>query len=401
MDDFELQGADGGEERGGRHAGAERDRLDDALLEKLFKAGAEFFRVGGGGVGDEREDLGREARDLVIADGFVLGQGVTDSETVVADEADDVARPSFIDGFAVLAEQFVGRGQADGAAAALMDHGHVALEFAGANADERDAIAVLGVHVGLNLKHEGGELRVIDGNAAGGRRLRGDGDRRTPRERRVPTARGCMRLGRDGILEEAIEEELNPEIVDRAAEVDGGLLTGADGGEVEGVTGAVEHGELLGDLIERVVVEFRADGGIFEGRDVDGGLKFSAGDALEEVDFTGAPIEHATERRAVAEGPDDGGGLETEDGFEFVEEFKGVARGAVALIHERENRDAATTADFEEFAGLRLDALGRVDDHDNGIDCGEDAVGVLGEIFVTGGVEEVDGATGVVELEDR
>ena len=202
-------------------------------------------------------------------------------------------------------------------------------------------------------------------------------------------------------MEETIEEELNPEIIDRAAEVDGGLLTGADGGEVEGVPGAVEHGELLGDLIERVVVEFRADGGIFEGRDVDGGLKFSAGDALEEVDFAGAPVEHATKGRAVAEGPDDGRGLESEDGFEFVEEFKGVARGAVALVHKRENRDAAATADFEEFAGLRLDALGCVDDHDNGIDCGEDAIGVFGEIFVTRSVEEVDGATGVVELEDR
>ena len=50
-------------------------------------------------------------------------------------------------------------------------------------------------------------------------------------------------------------------------------LAGADGGEVEGVAGAVEHGELLGDLIVGVVVELGADDGILERGDVDGGLE--------------------------------------------------------------------------------------------------------------------------------
>jgi len=45
LDDFELEDADGGEERGGRHAGAEVDGLDDTFLKKLVEAGAEFFGV--------------------------------------------------------------------------------------------------------------------------------------------------------------------------------------------------------------------------------------------------------------------------------------------------------------------------------------------------------------------
>jgi hypothetical protein len=40
-------------------------------------------------------------------------------------------------------------------------HGHVALELAGANAHERDAVAMLRVHVRLNLEDEAGERRVL------------------------------------------------------------------------------------------------------------------------------------------------------------------------------------------------------------------------------------------------
>jgi hypothetical protein len=40
----------------------------------------------------------------------------------------------------------------------------------------------------------------------------------------------------------------------------------------------------------------------------------------------------------------------------------------------------------------RLDALAGVDDHDGGVDGGEHAVGVLGEVLVARGVEQVDHA---------
>jgi hypothetical protein len=46
------------------------------------------------------------------------------------------------------------------------------------------------------------------------------------------------------------------------------------------------------------------------------------------------------------------------------------------------------------------DALAGVDDHQRGVHGGEHAVGVLGKVLVTGGVEQVDGAAGVVELQD-
>ena len=52
-------------------------------------------------------------------------------------------------------------------AAARVEHVHVALEFSGNNADEGHAVAVLRVHVRLDLEDEGGEFlgRRIDGQA--------------------------------------------------------------------------------------------------------------------------------------------------------------------------------------------------------------------------------------------
>ena len=52
-------------------------------------------------------------------------------------------------------------GEARGLAGALVDDHHVALELAGAHAQEGDAVAVLRVHVGLDLEDESGERGVV------------------------------------------------------------------------------------------------------------------------------------------------------------------------------------------------------------------------------------------------
>jgi hypothetical protein len=89
-----------------------------------------------------------------------------------------------------------------------------------------------------------------------------------------------------------------------------------------------------------------------------------------------------------------------EDRLELVEERDRVARRPVALVHEGEDGDPAPAADLEELAGLGLDALARVDHHEDRVDRGQDAVGVLGEVLVAGRVEEVDRVAVVVELQD-
>ena len=126
----------------------------------------------------------------------------------------------------------------------------------------------------------------------------------------------------------------------------------------------------------------------------------SAGGAFEEVDGGGAAVEDPAEVCAHAEGPVHGAGGDAEDAFEFVHEGEGIAGWAIEFIHEGEDGDAAAAADLEELAGLAFDAFTGVDDHDGGVDGGEDAVGVFGEVAVAGGIEEIDDAAAVFELKD-
>ena len=99
-------------------------------------------------------------------------------------------------------------------------HRHVPVEFAGADADECDAIAVLRIHVCLNLEDKAGERRVF----------RCDFD-----------AAHYARFGRGRMLEETVEQELHAKIVHAAAEKDGRALAGQHGGIVENFAGMLEH----------------------------------------------------------------------------------------------------------------------------------------------------------------
>ena len=63
--------------------------------------------------------------------------------------------------------------------------------------------------------------------------------------------------------------------------------------------------------------------------------------------------------------------------------------------------NVAQAADLEQFAGARLDALGRVDHHHRRVDRGQRAIGVLGEVLVAGRVEQVEDAIAIFEGHHR
>ena len=79
----------------------------------------------------------------------------------------------------------------------------------------------------------------------------------------------------------------------------------------------------------------------------------------------------------------------------------GSRPGPVVLVEEREHRQPAVAAHLEQLERLGLDALRRVEHHHHGVDAGEHAVGVLGEVLVAGGVEQVDDVLAVRELQHR
>ncbi len=79
----------------------------------------------------------------------------------------------------------------------------------------------------------------------------------------------------------------------------------------------------------------------------------------------------------------------------------GVHPVPVELVDEGHDRGVAHPADLHELLRLGLDPLAAVDDHQRAVHGGEDPVGVLGEVLVAGGVQEVDLEGPVVELHDR
>ena len=60
----------------------------------------------------------------------------------------------------------------------------------------------------------------------------------------------------------------------------------------------------------------------------------------------------------------------------------------VQFVDECQNREPMAPADFVELSRLRLDAVRRVDHHDDAVRGDERAVGIFAEIFVAGRVEE-------------
>ena len=108
LHDFELEWSDGGEESCSGGGMAHVERLHDAFEEELLQTGAVFFGIGRNGVRQPSKYLGGEAGDFVVSDGAIFGESVANAEGIVTDETDHITRPCEVDGFPVLAEEFVG-----------------------------------------------------------------------------------------------------------------------------------------------------------------------------------------------------------------------------------------------------------------------------------------------------
>ncbi len=83
--------------------------------------------------------------------------------------------------------------------------------------------------------------------------------------------------------------------------------------------------------------------------------------------------------------------------FQFVEDIERIAAFTVEFVDENDDRCVAHAAHFHQFSCLLFDAFCHVDHYYYRIDRSQGAVGVLGEILVTGCVEDIDFIFAVVE----
>ena len=293
-------------------------------------------------------------------------------------EPDDVAGVCLFDVFPVGGEEGEGAGEFDFFSDAHVVELHAFAIDAGADAQKGDAVPVSGVHVGLDFEDETGEFVFAGGDGSGG---------------------GGIVFGGGGIGDECVHEMADAEVVEGGSEEDGGLLPGQVGVFAEGMAGAAHEFDLFAQgighaaqrLIQFRVVKARQDGafpglGLLVGPIEGDGVLIEVVDALELV--------------AHANGPGDGGALDVEDIFHFVEEVDGRPTIAVEFVDEGDDGGVAQLADPHEFFGALFDASGDVDDHQCRVDRGEGAVGVFGEVGMSGGVEQVDDAFPIGKLHD-
>lgn len=101
-------------------------------------------------------------------------------------------------------------------------------------------------------------------------------------------------------------------------------------------------------------------------------------------------VRQAAEVASDAYRPVQGSRLQLNLVEDFIDQLQRLAAHAVPLVDNRNDRQSAGLAHAEELEGLGLEALGGVDKHDRGIHGRENAVGILREVRVTWGVNEVD-----------
>jgi hypothetical protein len=204
-----------------------------------------------------------------------------------------------------------------------------------------------------------------------------------------------------GQLQELLQELRHAEVVHGRSEEHGRLFAPQEGLAVEGGQHVVHEVHVVLQLLQLRGGEQGGDLGI-----VQAPLPGHAGLAsrlgpLEDLDLPRGPHVDTLEVRAGPDGPGHGHGVESEELLHLVDEFDGLPAGAVELVHEGEDRELALAGHAEQLLGLLFHALGAVQQHHHGIGRREGPVGVLAEVLVARGVQEVDGPAQVLELHGR
>ena len=252
----------------------------------------------------------------------------------------------------------------------------VPLELAGADAHKGQPVPVGLVHVCLDLENESREIRAegVDGAAV-----------RHPGQRR------------GGQLQKSLQERLNAEVRQSGAEEHRAQLALTDLLQVHFPAG----GQKLHIVNELLMLLFTAQvlrhlrivkvDGHFSGL-------ILAGHAGKEQQLAILPVVHPLEILAGSNRPVHGVGLDAQLPLQLIQQVEGVLGLPVHFVDEGENGNVPHGADLKELPGLGLHALGTVDDHDGRIRSHQGPIGVLGEVLVTRGIQNIDAIAVILEL---
>jgi len=353
--------------------------LDRTLPLQLLEGLVELLAPGGVVHHHPGEVLGWEERNRVVVDIGPLHQRVPQHQLARVDQAHHVAWEGLIDRLTLLGKEPLGIGQADHLSGPDAVDLHAALEAARAHPEKSHPVAMPGVHVGLNLEDEPRELGL------------GRLDR---------AAVAVARSGRRSQAQELFQEELDSEVGQGATEEDRGDLARQEGLVVEILPRRLEQLGFLRETGEHVGIHHACH--VLGARvgHPDPGLGGPMPGSFKEVQLPALHLVDTLEARAVSQGPVHGDRVHAQDLLDLSQQVQGILGRTVHLVDEGQNRQPALATHVEELQGLGLDALGGVQDHDGAVDGQQRPVGVLTEVLVPRGVQQVQQEAVILEAQD-
>jgi len=352
--------------------------LGNTFVHELLYALVELLGAHGIIVLDVLKQFRREAGQAFEVEFLALGECIANLEDLIVGQPDDIARIGFVDGALALRHKLCGRRKSYGLAEAHVLVGVIALKLAAADLAKCDAGAVVGIDIGSNLEDEAGKFGLLG----------------------LDDTLFSLRWawGR-GYLDEAVEEFLDSEIVERRAEEYGRDIGGAVSRDVKLGIDTADELEILTQLLRIAFAYVLLQVG---GVDVYFNL-FSHFLLIrdEEIEIVLVDIVYSLEVHALVDGPGEGAYLNLQLLLNFVEEVEGVFAFAVHLVDEDDDRSLTHAEHGHELACLGLDTLGTIDDDDGGVYGREGSESVFGKVLVAWGVEDVDLVVAVVKLHDR
>src|SRR3990167_151997 len=381
---LELQLSHGAQQHVAARVGLEN--LDRAFLAQLGQALLQLLGAQRVFQHHGHEHFGREEGQAGELQAGAVGDGVAQLHAAVRGEADDVAGVGFFDGLAALAHEGDHAGGAQFLGGALHLELHARRVFARRHAHEGDAVAVVGVHVGLHLEDHASKAFVFGLNGLYDGLL-------------VDFECAHARAGRRRHVHHGVEHFHDTEVVDTGAEEHRGELAGQKILVAPRGRGAHRQFHALERIVKRLAKALAHPVGLGQRHHFE---VFRATVAARGEHRHGlrAQIDDAAKALALAHGPGDGAAGHAQFALHLVQDVQRVTHFAVHLVHEGDDGRVALAADLDQAARLCFHAVGGVDHHQRGIDGREHAVGVFREILVSGGVEQVDHMLAVEHLHD-
>ena len=246
-------------------------------------------------------------------------------------------------------------------------------------AHKGNAVAVGGVHIGLNFEHHAAEL--------------GLGGRHHALNRRLGAGRGRQ-------VDQRVEHLAHAKVVDGRAKQHGRLLAVQKRLHLKRGRCAFHQLQLVFGLRPFHTKAFGALG-VVQPHQHFFIATHAVGAGVVDAHLVAAAVIHPVEQLAHAHGPSERHHRHAQLALHLVHHVEGRLHLAVHLIDKREDGRVARTAHLQQAAGLWLHTVGRVNHHQRRVHGGEHPVGVFTKVLVAGRVEQIDHAVAVFHLHDR